>query len=317
MTQQPTLRFDDVDEQMVNQLLPDYAPVSFVNRGGQKRVFKCEYQGAIWALKLHLVSEDLGNTVHPATTVVNGDDSETEPVLDQVTARARREVSALASCDTPHLPKIEPGGLQTLQYCNLSMLFYLEEFLDGESVQALMRYGPLSEDDLRRLGVQVASAIDALWNCGGGKHQLVHRDIKPANIMMRGDGSFVLIDMGLAFDLLDVSLTDAGAIPGTKPYLTPDQLDYSNKRSMDFRTDMFSLGVVMYEAATQVHPFLRGGMSSAQLFTAIVRSKPEPITRHRSDLSAELVNVIDRLLAKRPHLRFRKCADLIKALETQ
>jgi serine/threonine-protein kinase len=86
------------------------------------------------------------------------------------------------------------------------------------------------------------------------------------------------------------------------------------KRQMDFRTDMFAIGIILYEAATGQHPFYTVNMSTMDLFKSIMHSKPTPIKDHRRDLPDSLSKVIMRLLAKKPHLRYRTCEMLLEAL---
>lgn len=301
------MNFHDVDANIVDQHLPPFAPTEYVGAGGQKRVFKCNYEGQTWALPLILVSDDPKQSLDDA-------DSDFGFSSDQVIARLRREVRIMGKCDSPHLVKMGPIDVTPLEIDNLSILYFLEEFIDGEDLKQIIGRGPMPVEEVTKLGIHVATAIDHLWS-RDPTQQIIHRDLKPANIMCRADtGGYVVLDVGLAFDLLDKSISLPGQVPGTTLYFTPDQLDTAKKRQMDFRTDMFALGIILYEAATGQHPFYTSGMSTMDLFKSIMHARPTAVRNVRSDLPEALAEIIMRLLAKKPHLRYRTCESLLTAL---
>jgi len=122
-----------------------------------------------------------------------------------------------------------------------------------------------------------------------------------------------LLDAGLAFDIVGESLS-IGPV-GTPPYFSPEQFDFSNRRTvMDFRSDLFSLGVTMYEMATGQHPFWTRGENSRSLFNKITMLNPKPPNEIIPDFPEELGDIIMRMLGKSPHLRYRRCQQLIDAL---
>jgi serine/threonine-protein kinase len=129
------------------------------------------------------------------------------------------------------------------------------------------------------------------------------------------NGHFVLLDMGYILDLDDRSLTKPGLLPGTPYYLSPEQIDLTRKRQLDFRSDLFNLGIVLYESATGLHPFKRHlNASTSNMFLSILTYiQPPPITI-RLDLPPKLDAIIMRLLKKRPYLRFSSCEQLEIAL---
>lgn len=245
----------------------------------------------------------------PNTSPTVGSDSET---LDDVTARAQREVETMQQCSTPHLVRMGPIGLTVGTIGTNHILFFTEELIEGLDLRVHLRdRGPLSVDELVRLARHMAEAIQALW-------QLVkiHRDIKPGNIMRRdSNGEFVLLDMGLVFDLQDESLS-LGPV-GTPRYFSPEQVDFMNRRSvMDFRSDLFSLGIVLYEMATGRHPFITpSALSTWDIVGNIRGMQPQPLSSLRTDIPQELNDIILRLLAKRPALRYRSIELLQRALD--
>ena len=291
-----------IDEADIRQLIPEIQTVQFALRGGQKTVYKVVIEGQTYALKILEV---------PSQTP-DGDVGEYSlDEADVTLARARRETGILKSCNIPQLVKLGPIELSIGTIRDKLYLFYTEEWIDGRDLRSLVsevRYLPTA--DVAALGVDMATAIETLWMMSK-----IHRDVKPANIMRRAlDQTFVLLDLGLAFDVNDISLTLSGRIPGTPPYFSPEQTDVSRKRLLDFRSDLFSLGVVLYEVTTGEHPFWKRGMAYGELVEHIRGLPARKPSELRPEAPAELDAVILRLLAKTPHMRYRSCSLLRKSL---
>jgi len=274
-------------------------------RGGQKLVFPCTISGERYALKVMLTNP---SQAQPDDADQSGEQD------DEVTARARREVEIMGRCTTPYLVRLGPILLTQAEIKGQSVVYFTEEWIDGRNLGDILEQdGPLPIAELIQLGKNITEAIRELWSL-----QKIHRDIKPGNIMRRdANGEFVLLDMGLAFDLEDESLTVLGGLPGTSIYFSPERVEFAKKRQMDFRSDLFSLGIVLYEATTGHHPFWRRGMDSMAAVGRILTVPPfEPPSAYRQEVPTELEAAILRLLAKRPHLRYRTCEQLITALES-
>ena len=171
------MNFQDVNSQVVDDHLPQFAPTEFLGEGGQKRVFKCLYKGDTWALPLVLVSKDPDESLDP-------NDPDFGFASEQVIARLQREVGVMAKCDSRHLVKMGPINVSPLEVDNLSILYFLEEFIDGEDVKRIIARGPMPVEEIKKLGIHVATAIDDLWSCDPNQ-RIIHRDLKPANIMRR------------------------------------------------------------------------------------------------------------------------------------
>lgn len=296
----PTLNETDV-----LNLVPGIGEVSAPCRGGQKLVFRCKISGQFYALKIMLTNPSVAQPV-------SGD--QTMEVFDEITARARREVQIIGACDSPYLVRLGPLQLTHAHLRNQDVVYFTEEWIKGQDLRTILaQSGPLPIPEVVQLAEHITSAIKTLWS-----HKAIHRDVKPGNIMRRtpqsGQATFVLLDMGLVFDMDDISLTIPGLVPGTMLYFSPEQTQFQKKRQMDFRSDLFSLGIVLYEAATAHHPFWASGMSSRDAVIGMLSNNPEHPTRHRSDIPLELEEIILRLLAKQPHLRYRTCDDLLRAL---
>ncbi len=295
--------FQNLTAQQVQQAVPDATNIAFLDRGGQKVVFSCTINGKHYALKI------LQPHLRPLMLEQSGDVGADPISIDDVTARAQREVATMKECDTPHLVKIGPIEMLTIQIDGEDLLCFSEELIDGLPLNKLLRQsGPLSPAEVVELGQNIAAAIGVLW-----QKRKIHRDIKPGNIMRRRTGGFVLLDLGLVFDLNDESYSVAPV--GTRIYFSPEQMDFANRRQvLDFRSDLFSLGITMYEMATGVHPFVANASSSWDVLNNIRNLQPQPPHQVKADIPEALSDIIMRLLGKRPSLRFRSIGKLQQAL---
>lgn len=291
--------FPNLTAQLVQQAVPEASDIVYLDRGGQKVVFSCTIDGNRYALKI------LQPHPHPLNTDANAD-----PVsIDDVTARARREVATMKECNTPYLVKIGPIEMRTIQIEGEELLCFSEELIDGLPLNKLLKQsGPLAAADVIQLGQNIATAIEALW-----QKRKIHRDIKPGNIMRRQTGDFVLLDLGLVFDLNDESYS-IGPV-GTHIYFSPEQMDFANRRQvLDFRSDLFSLGITMYQMATGIHPFVANATSSWDVVNHIRNLQPSHPNQVNASIPEGLSDIIMRLLGKRPSLRFRSIDKLQHAL---
>lgn len=287
----------------IERAIPEVIDLGEPQDYGQKTVVPCVIDGRRYALKLMVVKTDEAGEV---------EEEDQEDALEEITARAKREVEILRECNCPHLAKLGPLPLSHVVIGDHNVVYFTEEWVEGSDLHTIIGdSGALAIEEVIVLARQIAVAISCLWEM-----EKIHRDVKPRNIMRRSAEDFVLLDMGIAFDLRDRSLTrPVGAVPGTLPYFSPEQTEFAKKRQMDFRSDLFSLGIVLYEAATGHHPFWNSGMTSSETVGRILDAEPARLSDHRPDIPARLEAVILRLLAKRPHLRYRSCEHLIAALD--
>ncbi len=214
--------------------------------------------------------------------------------------RFAREARAIEHLDHDNILRIFDYSGTDTDNC-----YIVTEFVDGETLQQLIT-------DQGRLPGEVAAVIGAhLAEALGYAHQLgiIHRDLKPENVMVRRDGAVKLMDFGIARFLDEVNLTMTGALVGSPAYMSPEQ---AMERVLDSRSDLFSLGTLLFHAVTGQLPF-SGSNPSIILRNIIEGNRPE-VTELAPDISPTLAELIERLLQTDPDDRIQTCEDARDAL---
>lgn len=229
-----------------------------------------------------------------------------EVVLDQ---RFIREIQVMAALDSPRIVKLHTP-VSTRSIGNSLKVWYGEPHYSGGSLDAVMANRSLSRREVTDLAFHLLEGLNSLESAG-----IVHRDIKPGNICQTGEGGFVLLDLGIAQVLSMDPLTQTGAVsPKTNPYAAPEQFMARGQTSIDTRTDLFAVGIVLFEAITGRHPFLVSNrMSFDDYFHRLMNHQPGRLAGH--DCSSALQAVIDRCLAGRQNRRFRNAAQALNHLK--
>ena len=214
--------------------------------------------------------------------------------------RFRREARAVAQLEHAHiLPVHDYGEAEGRPYLVM-------RYLEAGTLKERMAQGPLSLSDINRVVGQVGSALDYAHRMG-----VVHRDVKPANILMDAEGDTFLTDFGLA-KMLESSaqLTETGVGIGTPTYMSPEQ---GQAQKVDSRTDVYSLGVILYEMVTGRAPY-----EAETPLAVVLKHITEPLPLPRSiqpDLPEEVERVILRALAKEPDDRYQTAGEMVRALD--
>lgn len=204
--------------------------------------------------------------------------------------RAEREVAIGSTFDHPNLPRILDDEVFEVDLDGSQYVWFRERFIEGETLEN--RDGNYDPCEALGLARDLVAAIDYLWE----KHTVVHRDIKPMNIMVQPDGSFVLIDVGIGRHQTESSITSGLLGPGTRGHVAPEQMLPNKGRKLDSRTDLFLVGIVVYQVLVGVRPFRpeRPDYESKLMAGEWERLKglPEPLTA-----------LLERFLGHRPHQR--------------
>lgn len=215
-------------------------------------------------------------------------------------ARFRREAEAAAALNHPHIVSVYDVGNDG------DLSYIIMEFVDGLDLKELiLRTGPLPLPRITDIGAQVASALQYAHDRG-----MVHRDIKPHNIMVAASGLVKVADFGIASLLSEVAQPDEALQPGTVQYSAPEQI---RNAAVTPRTDIYSLGVVLYEAMTGFLPF--PAENAAAVAQAQLRDEPVPPSTLHTDVPPAMDRVILRAMAKNPRDRFATAADLASELQ--
>ena len=269
---------------MIDQTISHYKITDKLGEGGMGVVYKAEDTNlkrpvALKFLAAHLLGDE------------------------DIKARFRREAEATAALNHPnvcHVYEINEVEGKT---------FIAMAFLEGEPLEKKIESGPLKLKDALDIAIQTAQGLEAAHEKG-----IVHRDIKPANLMITGAGSKQLVtimDFGLALLTGRSKLTRLDETMGTVTYMSPEQ---TSGMELDQRTDIWSLGVVLYEMVTGQQPF-KGHYDKAVMYS-ITNEEPEPITALRTGVPMELEWIVGKCLAKEADKRYRSTADMVVDFET-
>jgi eukaryotic-like serine/threonine-protein kinase len=273
---------------MIGQTISHYRIVEQLGAGGMGVVYKAYDSRLDRPLALKLLPEK----------------SAQEP---QALERFRREARAASALNHPGICTIYDIGEED------GRAFIAMEFIDGETLRNHIHGQPLPIDEILKLGTQIAAALEAAHAAG-----IIHRDIKPANVFVTKLGRAKVLDFGLAklvpkgvaagvdaSDQTSVSTSIAGMISGTPSYMSPEQIRGDD---LDPRTDIFSLGLLLYEMATGRQAF--GGGTGGAVIEAVLTRSPVPARSVNPEIPPRLEEIIDKALAKDRDARYQSAADV-------
>jgi serine/threonine protein kinase len=196
--------------------------------------------------------------------------------------------------------------------------FIAIEYIDGETLRERIRTAPLTPTEAIDLGIQIASALEAAHDVG-----IIHRDIKPENIMLRRDGLVKILDFGLAklardrpADQTDSQaptqalITEVGMVLGTAPYMSPEQ---ARGLEVDARTDIWSLGCVLYEMVSARQPFL--GQTTLDVLSEVLNTEPDSLSHHLPDGASQFERIVLRSLRKECEQRYQTAKEMLADLK--
>jgi len=262
---------------LIGKTLGHYRVLEQIGSGGM---------GVVYSAHDERLERDVALKLLPAGTLTD----------ETARKRFRREALALSQLNHPNIVTVHDFDTQD------GVDFLVLERVAGETLDARLASGPMSEREVLKLGAQLAAGLEAAH-----QHGVVHRDLKPANVRITPDGRLKILDFGLARLLQPIpdrtplsTLVDVGQVAGTLPYMAPEQLA---GEKADARSDLYAAGAVLYEMATGRRPFPQ--TEAPTLMYAILNQAPEPPRAANPRVSAGLESIILKALEKDPELRYQ------------
>lgn len=297
---------NQIPDQTLLDLFPRYSSLREINAGGFKRVYEAT------------LSDGSGREALKVVEIPDGAASDDHAKYrEECIHRVKREVRVLEYCQSPYLVKVADLEFSSQKVAGVDYVIYAEEFLEGQNLWELLRGQRAvkpSETEIKQLVVCLLEAIRELWDS-----KVIHRDIKPLNVMKLSDPDrpFVLIDLGIAFSMQETALTfnamNRDPI-ATFRYIAPERCDPRHRAMLDYRCDLYSSALTIFEYAAGVHPIAHDSDDKMQTVTRAVMQLPKKLASERPDLDGEFCRLIDQMLKKNPALRPANLTGLINKL---
>lgn len=272
--------------------------LTLIGEGGFKTVYKATIAGEKEALKVIFIP---------------GTDDQPE-AHSEILARVKREIESLNRCESPFLVSLGSLKPHSCEISGHEYLVYSEELLVGKTLRESIR-----EEHRPDLG-----ECKALFTCLTKvilelkSHDLIHRDIKPGNVIALNipERQFVVLDLGIAFKLHSTAITmNPDMRHGTLPYMAPEIFQPRFRELLDYRSDLYSAAVTVYEYAAGVHPIARSGEDDFTTMYRIAYMRSTPLINLRPDFPRSFCQIIDSLIRKKPALRPSNITALLKQME--
>jgi eukaryotic-like serine/threonine-protein kinase len=285
----------DETPSLVGRSIGHYQVISLVGKGGMGKVYRARDTRLDRTVALKILLTDVAAD-------------------DRRLRRFLREAKAASALNHPNVAHIYEIGEASTEAGSVS--FIAMEYIEGQTLAARINAHPLAASEIVEIGSQITDALVEAHDKG-----ITHRDIKPTNVMFTPRGQVKVLDFGLAKitqfspqavarDISTMAKTASGVVMGTVPYMSPEQ---ALGREVDYRSDLFSLGVVLYEMATGRLPF--SGANMSETLDRILHAQPEAMARFNYDVPAELERIVRKCLEKERERRYQSARELLVDLQ--
>ena len=266
---------------MIGKTISRYKIIEELGKGGRSTVYKAQDVRLERIVALKIMSERL---------------------LRNAKARMRflREAQSVAQLEHPNICTVYEVDVAE------GHTFMAMQYIEGQSLDGMMKNAPLDIKEATDIGLQAARGLNAAH-----KKKIIHRDIKDGNIMINTEGVVKILDFGLSKPLGKDDITKPRAILGTVPYMSPEQ---ATGKPVDYGTDIWSLGVVMYRLVTGKHPFK--GKNVGEMINSIIKAKPWRVGELRQDVPEALDSCIQKMMRKDREFRHRSMEEVVAELES-
>ena len=265
---------------MIGKMVSHYRVIEQIGEGAMGAVYRAEDTVLERTVALKILSADLYNNLSARKRFLRG-------------------AQAAAALDHPNICALYEIGETGHRY------FAAMAYIEGQSLREKVQAGPLSIDEGVGIGLQIAEGLNAAHN-----RHIIHRDVKSANIMINTEGVVKILDFGLAKLIGKEEITKPRAILGTLSYMSPEQ---AIGKRVDFRTDIWSLGVVMYRMLTGQRPFK--GRNAAEMIKSILNDTPETIRKVRPDVREPLAQCVHKMMERGRQFRHDNMEEVIADLK--
>jgi serine/threonine protein kinase len=283
---------------MIGRMISHYKLVELLGRGGMGVVYKAEDTKVGRPVALKFLSADFAED-------------------DAALKRFRREARTASGLNHPNICRIYEVGTVLAGSWEGSEFegfpFLAMEWLEGETLRDRMIGKPFPAETLLRYAMQITEGLDAAHSRG-----IIHRDITPSNLFITNEGTIKILDFGLAMIIptesagsQQVTVTSPGIVVGTVQYMSPEQV---RGKPLDHRTDLFSLGVVLYEMATGTQPF--HGETAPELVQSILQKDPVPLEEQTPDVLPGFAPIVAKLMAKDREERTESAEEVLRDLQS-
>jgi serine/threonine protein kinase len=284
------MNFNPPADDLILEQFTEIGKLTQFDQGGFKAVYRAEIGSQTEVFKLVCLPTEDGS-------------DEVKAYRKECLSRILREIDLLGKLTRPEIVKLASLPARIVTIDGVEYVGYSEELLEGDSLLSLIKGlgGKPDEREAHLLLGSLLTAIEEIWS-----HKAIHRDINPRNIIRLAvpDRRFVLLDLGIAYLLSETGVTrDPAFAPFTPRYFAPEMAKPDFRQNLDYRSDLYTAALTVFEYSAQMHPLARTRDDLIQTLSRALHQAPRLLKTERPDFSDDFCELIDQLLKKKPALR--------------